>query len=124
MPAAHHSSRQRICASGASRGGWWLHALLGLLSGLLNPKNALFYASLASVLASSRAGIGLHILLGLWMFFIVLLWDLFITVLIGHPHWQQRIQKHLPRIEQLCGLLLCLIATAALFNVAQHLITN
>lgn len=124
LQTAHRSNQQRISASGACAVGWWHHALLGLLSGLLNPKNALFYASLASVLASSRAGSGLHILLGLWMFFIVLLWDLFITILIGHPHWQQRIQKRLPRIEQLCGLLLCLIAAAALFNVAQQLITN
>ncbi|KVX04914.1 lysine transporter LysE [Alcaligenes faecalis] len=124
LQVAHHTAGQRIKASEASTGGWWHHALLGLLSGLLNPKNALFYASLASVLASSHAGTGLHILLGLWMFLIVLLWDLFITVLIGHPLWQQRIQKHLPRIEQLCGLLLCLIAAAALFNVAQHLVTN
>lgn len=121
LQSARHDTQQRISASGASTGGWWHHVLMGLLSGLLNPKNALFYASLASVLASSRAGPVLHILLGLWMFFIVLLWDLFFTVLIGHPRWQQRIQKHLPRIEQLCGLLLCLIATAALFNVAQHL---
>lgn len=119
--AARQATPHGISASVASPGGWWRHALLGLLSGLLNPKNALFYASLASVLSSSRASTGLHILLGLWMFFVVLVWDVFITVLIGHPHWQRHIQRHLPRIEQLCGLLLCLIALAALLNVIQHL---
>lgn len=121
LQAARQPALQRISATGASPGGWWHHALLGLLSGLLNPKNALFYASLASVLASSRASTGMHVLLGLWMFSVVLIWDLFIIVLIGHPHWQQGIQKYLPRIEQFCGLLLCLIAAAALFNVIQHL---
>lgn len=96
LQTARHNNQQQISASGACAGGWWHHALLGLLSGLLNPKNALFYASLASVLASSRASTGLQILLGLWMFFIVLLWDLFVTVLIGHPRWQQGIKKYLP----------------------------
>ncbi|MDV2116182.1 LysE family translocator [Alcaligenes faecalis] len=124
LQTARHSKPHRISAFGASAGGWWHHALLGLLSGLLNPKNALFYASLASVLASSRAGTGLHILLGLWMFFTVLLWDVFITILIGHSRWQQGIQQPLPRIEQLCGLLLCLIAVATLLNSAQHLSGN
>lgn len=96
LQTARHNNQQQISASGACAGGWWHHALLGLLSGLLNPKNALFYASLASVLASSRASTGLQILLGLWMFFIVLLWDLFITVLIGHPRWQQGIKVFAP----------------------------
>lgn len=123
LQAARQPTLQRISATGASAGGWWHHAVLGLLSGLLNPKNALFYASLASVLASSRASTGLHVFLGLWMFLVVLIWDLFITVLIGHPHWQQRIQRHLPRIEQLCGLLLCLIAAAALLNMIRHIQT-
>lgn len=121
LQTARYNNQQQISASGACAGGWWHHALQGILSGLLNPKNALFYASLVSVLASSHASTGLQILLSLWMFFIVLLWDLFITVLIGHPRWQQGIKKYLPRIEQLCGLLLCLIAVAALWNVLQHL---
>ena len=123
LQSAKQTRQQRVNADGAASGGWGRHVLLGLLSGLLNPKNALFYASLASVLSSSQAGTGMHVFLGLWMFFAVLLWDLFITVLIAHPRWQERIQSYLPRVEQLCGLLLCLIAAAALFNVIQHLDT-
>ena len=123
LQSARGSSQKKISAAGASHGGWWRHALMGLLSGLLNPKNAIFYAGLASVLASSRASAWLHLLLGLWMFGVVLGWDLFITVLIAHPRWQQTIQTHLPRVEQLCGLLLCLIAAATLINLALRLWT-
>lgn len=51
------------------------HGLRGFLSGILNPKNALFYLSLFTVLAGpgssplARAGAGL------WMFAVVLGWD-------------------------------------------------
>lgn len=119
--ARRPSLRHRLPATASCPGGWWRHALLGLLSGLLNPKNALFYASLASVLASRHTDTHVQMLLGLWMFLTVLIWDLFLTLLIGHPHWQHHIEKYLPYVQRLCGLLLCLIAAAALLNVITHL---
>ena len=52
---------------------WWRAAGMGFLSGILNPKNALFYASLATMLAGPHASAEGKLFYGAWMFSIVLL---------------------------------------------------
>ena len=90
----------------------WLKATgMGFLSGILNPKNALFYASLATLLTGGPHDTsGWKFLYGLWMFSMVLFWDLLIASLIGHPRVVKRFGALLPGLERLSGVLLILVA--------------
>lgn len=98
-------------APGAAAGSrWWRAFGMGMASALLNPKNALFYASLASLLGAAHASTGAKAFYGLWMFGVVLLWDLLVAAWIGHPAVLQRFGRALPWLERLAGAMLVLLA--------------
>jgi threonine/homoserine/homoserine lactone efflux protein len=63
-------------AAGAASGRFFLR---GFLSGILNPKNALFYLTLFTVLAGKDSSMAGRSLAGLWMFAVVLGWDCFVS---------------------------------------------
>ena len=88
--------------------GWWKGLRMGLASGLLNPKNALFYASLFSLLSQTPRHV--QALYGVWMVCAVLGWDLLVAVTAGHHRVVERFARHLPRIERATGAVLLLIA--------------
>jgi len=96
--------------------GWLASLAMGFASGILNPKNALFYASLASMLASSSAG--WRIAYACWMFAIVLLWDLLVAVSIGNRRVLRRFSRALPWLERASGIMLILLASAVLIHLA------
>ncbi|PSJ22414.1 lysine transporter LysE [Halomonas sp. ND22Bw] len=83
--------------------------LAGLASGLLNPKNALFYASLFAVLHARDTPAGLQGLYAAWMIAAVLGWDLLVGHLAGHPGLIRRFGHGLRHIERLAGALLILL---------------
>jgi len=89
---------------------------MGFLSGILNPKNALFYASLVSMVAN--ASIAWKATYAMWMFSIVLLWDLLVAVAIGNPLVLRRFARSLPWLERASGVMLVLLAAALLFHLA------
>jgi len=97
--------------------GWWRSLGMGVLSGILNPKNALFYASLASMVAS--AGTGWKAAYALWMFSIVLLWDVLVAVAIGNPLALRRFAHSLPWLERASGAMLVILAMALLLHLAR-----
>ncbi|AZY51981.1 LysE family translocator [Bordetella avium] len=98
--------------TGARHGlGAWSQALgMGFLSGMLNPKNALFYTSLAAMLTGPYASPGWKATYGTWMFSIVLLWDLLVAMMIGNQAILRRFAKALPWLERLSGAMLILLA--------------
>lgn len=67
--------------------------LLGLNSALLNPKNALFYMSLMTVILGNEVSLIQQLFCGTWMVVAVLVWDLLVASMIG----QQRVQGYLRR---------------------------
>lgn len=81
--------------------------MAGLLSGLLNPKNALFYISLAAALGSPS--LWQQWGYGLWMFSIVLIWDCAMALVIGHPRIIRQLGQRLTLIERLCGAMLAIL---------------
>ncbi len=91
-------------------GAWWRAAGMGFLSGILNPKNALFYASLAAMLTGAHANNGWKIVYGTWMFSIVLLWDLLVIVMIGNQAVLRRFARALPWLERSAGVVLIVLA--------------
>ncbi len=92
----------------------------GFLSAILNPKNALFYVSLASVIASKGSGAGRTVFYGLWMASVVLLWDVLVAAAIGNGAVRQRFARWLPLLERLSGLILIVLAAAILLNLAAQ----
>lgn len=93
---------------------WWRATGMGFLSGILNPKNALFYASLAAMLAGPHASTGWKLLYGAWMFGIVLLWDLLVAIMIGNQAVLRRFARTLPWLERSSGIMLIVLALGVL----------
>lgn len=111
-------SRLDVDALGGAASGSGL--LGGLLSALLNPKNALFYASLFSLLAGSATPFAVQCVYGVWMFGVVLAWDLALAALIGHPAIVARCARHLHQVERLTGGLLLMLALAVFAASVPH----
>ncbi|BFO55349.1 hypothetical protein AVXHC19_21520 [Acidovorax sacchari] len=117
-----HAGRGRLdvsasAAAGATtpgRGAWWQAAGMGFVSAALNPKNALFYASLAAMLAGPQATPGWKVFYGAWMFCAVLLWDLAVAVAIGNRAVLHRFARALPWLERASGAVLVLVGCLVL----------
>ncbi len=90
-------------------------ASMGFVSGILNPKNALFYVSLASMLSGATAG--WKTFYGAWMFCAVLGWDLLVAVAIGNPVVLRRFSEALPWLERLSGVVLVLLALGVMASL-------
>lgn len=88
--------------------GWFAGLRMGLVSALLNPKNALFYASLFALLAETERGI--QVFYGAWMFCVVLTWNLLVAAAMGHPAVVLRFSRHIGAMERTTGGVLILLA--------------
>ncbi|MFQ6575764.1 LysE family translocator [Pseudomonas sp. UM16] len=94
----------------------WRQGLgMGLLSGLLNPKNALFYVSLASMV--SQASLGWKLFYGLWMFSVVLAWDVLVAMAIGNLRIRRQFSRYLPWLERVAGAVLIALALAVIIHL-------
>lgn len=92
----------------------WGECRRGFLSGILNPKNAMFYASLfALVIARSTPG-WVQAAYGVWMVLAVLAWDLLVASAVGRPAVVRRFARHVGKVERATGALLMGLAAALL----------
>ena len=107
--AFFRSSSGMIVAGGPLAIGtsWTKNLGLGFASGLLNPKNALFYVSLAAIVSSANP-VSLT-LYGVWMFSVVLLWDLLLAVALGSKRTLTRFFRYLPWLTKTAGGFLLLL---------------
>jgi threonine/homoserine/homoserine lactone efflux protein len=87
---------------------------MGFLSGILNPKNALFYVSLAAMLTPPHTSALWKTFYGVWMFAVVLLWDVLVALLIGNQAVLARFTRALPWLERFSGIALILLALGML----------
>ncbi|WP_028693988.1 LysE family translocator [Pseudomonas cremoricolorata] len=112
---ANGSDLGALATAQAARRGWLRGVLAGFLCAVLNPKNALFYASLASLVSASSTG--WKWLYALWMFSVVLLWDLLVAIAIGHPRVLRRFGAVLPWLQRVSGGLLLVLGLLVLVHV-------
>lgn len=84
--------------------------LTGLGSALLNPKNAVFYLTLMTVILGPTATLPQQTFAGVWMTLLVFAWDAALAAAISLPGAQRALEKRIPLIEGLAGLTLASIA--------------
>ena len=92
---------------------------MGFVSAILNPKNALFYVSLATVLAARQTSPAAMAAYGAWMVFAVLAWDMTVALAIGSTALRQRFARALPLLERLSGVMLIVLAVALLVQAGS-----
>lgn len=80
--------------------------MLGLNSALLNPKNALFYISLMTVILGQGVTLTQQLVCGVWMVLVVLLWDLLVAAMIARRWLRERLRRRLPLVENGAGVVL------------------
>ena len=105
---------------GTGKAHWRSGLAMGFVSAILNPKNALFYVSLATVLASRQTSTGAMAAYGAWMVLAVLAWDMAVALAIGSAALRQRFARALPLLERLSGAMLIVLSVALLANVVHQ----
>ena len=115
-----HAGKSSLDAKSASGTAHWRDGLLmGFMSAILNPKNALFYVSLAAVLASRHTSAGAMVAYGAWMVLAVLAWDMAVALAIGSATLRQRFAQALPLLERLSGVMLIVLAVVLLVQAGS-----
>ena len=94
----------------------------GFLSGILNPKNFIFYISLMTSILGSDVTIGQQIVCGVWMFMAVLLWDMMVAYAVGHPRVTQRFTDKIWLIERGSGVILIIIALGIALTIFKNIV--
>jgi len=86
--------------------------MTGFMSGILNPKNLLFYLSLFTVVLTPEVGFAFKLALGIWMTVMVFLWDLSVIFLLSTNKVRSKFTKVAFYIDKVTGVLLGLIGFA------------
>ena len=92
---------------------------LGLLSGLSNPKNIIFYISLFAVILTPTVGTGLKIGLGVWMVALIFVWDSMIVFLLGQNRIRSFFGKAAFYIDKAAGAVLGLLGVKLLQSAVK-----
>lgn len=80
--------------------------LIGFMSGILNPKNAIFYLSLFTVMVSEETSFGVRCLYGLWMTAVVFIWDFGVVMVLGRDSIKRWLGRGIYYVEKMSGLVL------------------
>lgn len=94
---------------------------MGLSSALLNPKNAIFYLTLMTVIIGESATVSQQAFAGAWMTLLVFFWDVGVAAVISHHKLQEFLAKRISCIELVAGSILILFAGAVVVNFALSL---
>lgn len=86
--------------------------LTGFMSGILNPKNLLFYLSLFTVVLTSDVSLSFKLALGAWMTLVVFLWDVAIIYFLSTNQVRKKFSKAAYYIDKFTGALLGIMGLA------------
>lgn len=89
---------------------------MGFMSAILNPKNAIFYLSLFTVMVSSETSLIVRALYGLWMTGMVLAWDLGVAGLLGNKKIKRWLSSWIFGLEKMSGAMLALFGVLLTFQ--------
>lgn len=80
--------------------------MVGFASGILNPKNLLFYLSLFTLVLNNDVAMSFKLALGAWMTLVVLVWDVFIILVLSHGTVRHVFNRTAYYLDKLTGLIL------------------
>jgi len=108
-----YKSLESISANGIGlKSTFFREYVTGFLSGILNPKNLLFYLGLFTVVLTQDVGLTFKICLGVWMTSIVFIWDVSIVFLLSANKVRQKFTKISFFIDKCTGSILGLIGVS------------
>ena len=81
---------------------------IGFMSAILNPKNAIFYLSLFTVMVSDQTGFFPRCLYALWMMSAVFIWDCGVVIALGRDRVKRWLGRSINYIEKISGAALAL----------------
>ncbi|THU00628.1 lysine transporter LysE [Lampropedia puyangensis] len=99
---------------------FWREAVIGFASGILNPKNLLFYLSLFSLVLTPEVAIAFKVGLGLWMVLVVFAWDALIVLVLSHGAVRMWFNRTVFYIDKFTGLVLGAIGAKIVHGAATH----
>lgn len=99
-------AQAQIISGNKSAPSFFKEFLLGIVSGLSNPKNIIFYLSLFSVILTPRITISLTVGLGIWMTLLVFAWDVMIIFVLSQQRVRNTFGKMAYYIDKVAGALL------------------
>jgi len=92
-----------------SKTSWAKEFSVGFTSGILNPKNLLFYLGLFSLVLTGEVGLPFKIFLGLWMTAMVFLWDVAVIYFLSASPVRRRFVGVAYYLDKAAGAVLGLI---------------
>lgn len=92
----------------------------GFMSGILNPKNLLFYLSLFTVVLTKDVNFAFKVGLGIWMTSVVFLWDLSVIYILSRDKVRRKFSKLAYYIDKFTGAILGLIG----FTIVKSALTK
>jgi threonine/homoserine/homoserine lactone efflux protein len=95
-----------IVSNTQNRNSFVKEFLVGFGSGILNPKNIIFYLSIFSLVLTNKVGLGFKIGLGIWMTFIVFAWDGFIIYVLSKKEVKKMFSRFTFYIDKIAGTFL------------------
>ncbi|WP_444912476.1 LysE family translocator [Microbulbifer sp. PAAF003] len=94
--------------------------ITGFMSGILNPKNLLFYLSLFTVVLTSDVSLYFKLALGIWMTLVVFVWDTAIIYLLSANKVRNQFTKLSYYIDKVTGAILGMIG----FTIVRSALTK
>jgi threonine/homoserine/homoserine lactone efflux protein len=79
---------------------------MGFLSALLNPKNAIFYLAIFSVMVSPETPLFIRGFYGCWMTFVVFFWDSLVVLFFNRQGTKDALRPVLYYLEKISGIVL------------------
>ncbi len=90
------------------------------MSGILNPKNLLFYLSLFTVALTPEVSLSFKVLLGVWMTLVVFFWDVAIIYVFSKQTVRNRFTRLSFYIDKVTGIILGAIG----FSIVKSVIAK
>jgi threonine/homoserine/homoserine lactone efflux protein len=89
----------------------------GFISAILNPKNFIFYFTMFSITIEKSTPFSIQIIYALWMFFAVLIWDIFIVYVINLEKIKKVFNSYINLIEKISALFLSFVACMIIYKL-------